>query len=323
MDPKRALVRLRSHEAEISALASDQGGHVARDQLYELGLSRDAIRHRLDIGYLIPVFRKVYAVGHLPAHPHDRARGALLAAGPGAGLSHPSAATLWEIERGWTFPLHITVSTDRRLAGITIHRSSLITPDDITTHYGLPVTSAAWTLLDNAPRLTLKQLQRAIDDLRMPRRFVTLEQLEALVIRCPRHRGARKLSAVLGFADREPTRSGWEQEWPAFAARHGLPQTYEMNAVIGSHRVDVHFPQARVVIELDGWEAHRSYASFVGDRERDADLLAGHGITTVRITRAGFRARPAQEADRLRAILTRQAMEQRPRRRRGGGPVPR
>jgi hypothetical protein len=296
----------RSTEALIAALAGSQGGYISRRQLLRLGLTRSAIQHRLSTGFLIAAFPGVYALGHLPAHPHDRARGVLLAAGPGAALSHRSAATLWEIRRGWEFPLHVTVRTDRRLRGVVIHRNRLVTDRDLRTHYGLKVTSPALTILDLAAgdEPSDAALERAIDDLRMPRRFLTLEQLEEVAGRFPRHGGARRLRRLLGIVQPEPTRSGWEQEWASFAARHGLPP-YAMNVVIGRRRVDVLFAAARVAVEMDGWEAHRSYAAFVADRGGDADLLARHGIVTVRLTRARFRRQPGREARRLHEILRR------------------
>lgn len=207
----------RSTELAITALAGSQGGYISRRQLLGLGLTRSAIQHRLSTGYLIAAFPGVYAVGHLPTHPHDRARGVLLAAGPQAVLSHASAATLWEVRRGWEFPLHVTVPTDRRLRGIVVHRNRLITDRDVRTHYGLRVTSPALTILDQAAsgELSDAALERAIDDLRMPRRFLTLEQLEEVAGRFPYHRGTRRLRRLLGTAQPEPTRSGWEQEWPS------------------------------------------------------------------------------------------------------------
>src|SRR5581483_4763354 len=102
-----------------------------------------------------------------------------------------------------------------------------------------------------------------------------------------------------------PTRSGWEQEWEPFATRHRLPR-YEMNVLLDGHRVDVLFRAERVVVELDGWQAHSSYTAFLADRERDAALLATHGIVTVRITRPSFRTAPADVARRLCTILARQ-----------------
>lgn len=76
-----------------------------------------------------------------------------------------------------------------------------------------------------------------------------------------------------------------------------------MNVVVGGRRVDVLFEAARVAVEMDGWEAHRSYAAFVADRDGDADLLAKQGIVTVRLTRQHFRRRPGREARRLNEIL--------------------
>ena len=68
-------------EKKISALANRQRGYVKRVQLFALGLSRHGIAHRAKTGRLIPVYAGVYAVGHLPRLPHDRAYGALLAGG--------------------------------------------------------------------------------------------------------------------------------------------------------------------------------------------------------------------------------------------------
>ena len=293
----------------IRELADRHGGHVSRDQLRALGLSIDAIKHRIATGFLIPVFRGVYAVGHIPTHPHDRARGALLAVGREAALSHGSAAALWGIWKEWHFPLEMSTPLNRRPSGLIVHHNKHLTGNRIATHWGIRVTSPAMTVLDLAPRLTGKRLQRAIDDLRMPTKFVTLEQLEAIAIELPHHRGARRLRRVLGISMSEPTRSPWEQDWPPFAKRYGLP-AYEMNAIVGGDRVDVLFAAERVVVELDGWEAHNSYDSFVADRARDASLLADHGISTVRITKQSFRKGPAEEARRLRLILTRRVRDE-------------
>jgi len=53
MDPTIDHVSL----AAVLALAREQHGVVARTQLLELGLSADAIRHRIERGRLLPVQR--------------------------------------------------------------------------------------------------------------------------------------------------------------------------------------------------------------------------------------------------------------------------
>ena len=71
----------------IDRIARRQGGFVKRVQLIALGLSAKQIDYRIRIGRLIPVYRGVYAVGHLPRLPVDRAHGALLASGQKSALS--------------------------------------------------------------------------------------------------------------------------------------------------------------------------------------------------------------------------------------------
>ena len=78
----------------IAAIAERQGGHVTAEQLAALALSRRAVQRRLQRGFLIAVFRGVYAVGRLPTLAEDQAKGALLAMGDGAALSPDSAAYL-------------------------------------------------------------------------------------------------------------------------------------------------------------------------------------------------------------------------------------
>jgi hypothetical protein len=82
----------------VWALAARQHGVVARRQLLELGLHRQAITHRIARGRLHPTaWRGVYAVGRPELSRHGVLMAAALAGGPDAVLSHRSAAELWEI----------------------------------------------------------------------------------------------------------------------------------------------------------------------------------------------------------------------------------
>lgn len=78
-------------------LAERQHGRIARRQLLELGCSRGWITGRIASGFLIPEHSGVYAVGVLRDDVLGRAMAAVLACGPGALLSHGSAAALWKI----------------------------------------------------------------------------------------------------------------------------------------------------------------------------------------------------------------------------------
>jgi very-short-patch-repair endonuclease len=300
---KADYLRKSEHaDARIAELAGRQRGYVTRRQLLALGESRTEIAYRVKTGRLIPDYAGVYAVGHLSKDPMDRAHGAVLACGDRAVLSHQSAATLWGIYRHWQRPFHVTDVSEHRHRGIAVHRSSLH-PHDRTRQLGLPVTSPARTLLDNAPRMTRKALTRAVNDLRR-QGFLNLSDLVELLIRAPRHPGARRLRPF-AHTQRGPTRSEFEDAFHAFTRRFGLPNAL-VNTTLHGLEVDAYFPDHGVIVELDGWDFHSSRDSFESDRDRDATMLA-LGIVTVRITWERLFERPEREAGRLLRILERRS----------------
>src|SRR4051794_36849988 len=87
----------RDHDAAIAALADRQHGVVERTQLAKLGLARGAIEWRVQRKRLHPLHRGVYSVGHRVLSGRGRWMAAVLSAGPGAVLSHRSAAALWDL----------------------------------------------------------------------------------------------------------------------------------------------------------------------------------------------------------------------------------
>lgn len=297
-----------SIDARISEIASPQGGYIHRDQLNRLPLTAKAARHRLRRGFLIHAYYRVYAVGHIPTDPISRAKGALLAAGPRSALGHESAASYYGIFRRWSYPLHVTVPTDRRIKGLVIHRNRQLLRSDIRTpEPGLRVVSPVIALLDVAPQLSQKRLRRVVNEIRLEH-GIGLAALSATIDRFPRHPGRACLKPIVATSQNQPTRSGWEDEWPAFAAKYALPP-YVMNEIVEGYRVDVLIESERVVVELDGWETHQTREAFVRDREQDAAILARTGIPTVRITHERFHRAPAKEAARLHAIIDRRRSE--------------
>ena len=297
-----------STDRRIAEVAAPQGGYIHQAQLAALSLTAKAIHHRVRRGYLIRAYKLVYAVGHVPSDPISRAKGALLAAGPGSALSHDSAASYYGIFSTWTDPFHVTVPTDRRIAGLRIHRNCRLRQSDILTpEPGLRVISPILAVLDVADRLTPQRLDRVVNEIRLKHR-IPLATFVAVLDRFPRRPGVKALRAILQRSQSQPTRSAWEDEWPDFAAKHQLP-AYVMNQRVAGYRVDVLFTAERVITELDGWETHQTHAAFIRDREQDATILAGAGMPTVRITYERFHRHAPREAARLRAILDRRRAE--------------
>jgi very-short-patch-repair endonuclease len=285
----------------IAALARTQHGYITRQQLLDLGLGPRAIEYRVAIGRLIPVYRGVYAVGHVPLGMEARAHAAVLACGTGAVLSYGSAASLWKYVKDWSAPLEVTAKSDRRRPGITVHRATSLTRRDVTQQLGIPVTSPARTVLDMTPRLGDRQLRRFMRDARLTH-TLGLSDLAELLARQPRHPATKRLQP---FIDPRhpggPTRSEFEDAFIEFARRYDLPAPIT-NTQLHGYEIDALFPTERVIVELDGAEFHLDREVFESDRERDAALLEA-GYVTVRITWERLKQQPAREAARLRKIL--------------------
>jgi len=292
----------------VHRFASEQGGHITREQLKEAGVSRATITRWVDSGKLIRVYRGVYAVGHLQRNPIDAAHAALLAGGERCALAGGCALVLWEVWRYWPKRHEILIAGDRRPSGLVVHHSSTLLQRDISTVQGLRVTSPARTLLDTAERLTAKQLTRAVNDLRF-RDLLTISQLEDVIERNPTHPAVTLLQAHLEHAQAEPTRSVLEDRFLPLLRRHKLPAP-RINVDLMGYTVDAYFPEQQLIVELDGWKRHRTMERFLGDRRQDFAILAATGIPTVRLpyedvgdaSMPQLRRLLVPEAERLRLV---------------------
>jgi predicted transcriptional regulator of viral defense system/very-short-patch-repair endonuclease len=272
----------------VAHVAATQHGIVTRAQLLSAGVSEDAIDRRLRAGRLLRVHRGVYAVGHIPPSPHAKSMAAVLACGPHAVLSHRSAAALYGLLRHHG-PVEVTAPSNHTHRGITVHRSTLA---DRTTHYGVPVTTPARTLLDLADVLDPAALTRAVNEARL-RHLLSTDDLDRTLRSSP----GRRTSAF--DTTQAPTRSVFEDAFLAFIDRHRFPRP-EVNQHIHGYEVDMLWRPQRVIAELDGRAYHEH--TFEDDREKDAHLLAAD-LTTVRVTWRRLTVTPDREARRFHALL--------------------
>jgi hypothetical protein len=285
----------------IARLADDQHGNVSYAQLRAIGLSHNAIAHRVKTGRLHRVYRGVYSVGRPPKTAHEHAMAAVLACGDGAALSHHSALALWGLAEWKWSGIHVTVPGDRRPKGIKVHRASGLTSREFRKHQGIRMTSPARTILDCAPTLTDKALRRAVNDARRsPQAHVRPWHLEDIIERFPYHPGAKKLRPILEIKG-GPTRSDWEDGFPAFCKQFDLPDPV-LSTYVAGHEVDALWPEHKIIIELDSWDFHQDRDAFETDRDRDADTLAA-GYLTIRITWERIDQCSTREAARLHEII--------------------
>ena len=295
----------RGADTLIACLAGAQHGVVARRQLRALGLSDDAIDHRLACGRLHAVHRGVFAVGHRRLTREGAWTAAVLAAGPGAALAIRSAAALLRIRAAGAQEIDVMSARHRRSrAGIRIHHVPLA-PDEVTVHRGIPVTTPARTLLDLAAVLDPHALARAVDRAEALR-LASPTSLHALLTRHPRRAGAHELERLLAThrIGNALTRSELEDRFLDLVDAEDLPRPL-VNAACGTSELDFTWRAERLVVEVDGYETHGTREAFERDRARDRALQAA-GWRVARITWRQLDEEPHRIAKELRALLYRQ-----------------
>jgi hypothetical protein len=256
----------------LAALAERQHGVIAARQLIALGFGRRAIENRVRAGQLHVWYRGVYAVGHRALTREGRWLAAVLAVGPGAVLSHRTAAALWGIRPTARARIEVTVPVKRRSVGdIQLHHARLAA-DEVTAVDDIPVTTAARTLVDLAAVLRPREVVKAAEQteiLRLP--FPDLE----------RYRGRRGVKS-LPRDEPPPTRSELEARFIAFLNANDLPRPL-VNARIQGVEADFAWPNVKAMVELDGFATHGTRRAFERDRARDRALQAA-GWRVVRVT---------------------------------------
>jgi very-short-patch-repair endonuclease len=259
------------------------------------GIGGQGIKRRLRSGRLHPSpWRGVYAVGRPELTRLGRWMAAVLACGPGATLSHSSAAALDGIAPERLGEIEISVLANRQPGrdGIRIHRRASM---QTTTRNGIPLTSPTQTLLDLATRLGPRHLESAVNnadnrDLVDPERL--RNEIEALG-----GPGVRPLRRLLDEATFTLTDTELERYFLPIARRAGLPKPLTQQHLNG-HRVDFYFPALKLVVETDGLRYHRTPTQQVRDRKRDQAHMRA-GLTPLRFTHFQVRYEP----DDVEAIL--------------------
>jgi very-short-patch-repair endonuclease/predicted transcriptional regulator of viral defense system len=267
----------------LARLAGRQHGVVARRQLLALGLTRHAIQDRITSGHLHRLHRGVYAVGHRLLTAKGRWMAAVLAAGPDALLSHRQALSLWDLLRIPSGAIDVTVPgrTGRRgPKGIRMHHSEHLTATDRTQIDNIPVTSLAWTLVDHAATAHPQRVRSVLEQVQRRELHVDLDEL---LERFPNRKGSKAIRVALAQM-RGPapwTQSELEDRFLALIREAGLPEP-ETNVLVEGELVDALWRDQRLIVEVDGYEFHKSRAQFESDRRRDAKLqVAGYRVLRV------------------------------------------
>jgi very-short-patch-repair endonuclease len=300
---------MRARERELARLATQQHGVVAQRQLLAIGFSERAIKVRLDAGRLNALHREVYAVGHSRVSQHGRWLAAVLAYGGSALLSHRTAAALWGLGRPRSSPIDVSAPIGRqglrRRSGIWIHRGRLH-PEDRGERAGIPVTSVARTLFDLAEVVDFQRLEHAWEEADRLK-LLRLGEVEGVCERGYGRRALKPIRRLLAEAHAVTrTRSPLEDRFQGFCRFYDLPP-HGTNVEVLGKEVDVLWPAAKLIVELDSWEFHSHRAAFQRDRRRDTRLLVA-GYRTARVTHDRLDREAATLATEIRGLLQAQVV---------------
>jgi hypothetical protein len=283
---------VRFLEQALAALALAQHGVFTLDQLRELGLTDDAVHKRVAAGRLHRIHRGVYSLVPRELLTWEGLyMAAVLACGPGAAISHRSAARLHELRNYGYTRIEVTVprGSYRKHQRVLVHCSTTLTDRDVTVVNNIPATTVARTLFDLGELLTPRQLERAFDQAEI------LQVLDARAIndqlaRNPTRRGAKSVKHLLKthYIGSTPTDNEFEDAFLALTRDIGLPDPrsqYYIDPGDGEPpiKADFAWPDRKIVVETDGHRTHRTRNAFETDRRRDQRLTAA-GWAVIRIT---------------------------------------
>jgi len=157
--PIAHTLRARQDKLAVAALAGRQWVVIARAQLERTGVGRMTISRWLQDGHLYRLYPGVYAVGHRALSIEGRLAAALLYAGPGAMLSHATAAWWWGLWRPLPLGSMSALPARRSVPGLAVHGRRRL---ERVWHRRLSVTTVAQTLLDLAIDAAPMALRRAL-----------------------------------------------------------------------------------------------------------------------------------------------------------------
>ncbi|AGB21123.1 hypothetical protein Mycsm_00677 [Mycobacterium sp. JS623] len=254
-------------------------GVITLAQAQRIGLSQKAVQRRVASGHWIRCSRGVYFVDDRPFTDAARIRAAVWGYGERAVGSGLTAAWWHDLTKFAPNIVEVTVprnSHGRSREGCRIRRRDL-DPSDVVVLGGLGVTALALTVVEAAvkERGGVKLMDAALQ------RRIGLPELWRAHMRNKGRYGSPGARRLLQAAS-SGARSEAERLIVKLLREAGITG-WQTNYPIGPYKVDIAFPESRIVIEVDGWAFHNDREVFQTDRKRQ-NYLTLMGWLVLRFT---------------------------------------
>lgn len=302
-------------DRRAAALAEHQHGHVSRTQALGLGMTPRMITQRTVNGRWEQVTGRVFRLCGAPRSWQGRLLAAVLDAGDGAVATGRSGAALWRIAGYGMREPEVLVARpgDHRPPLGLLHETRYLPPVHVTAQQGVPVVTPARLMVELAAIERPQRLERAIDNA-IAASILTPEALASAVAELC-HRG-RKGSTVLKALALEilpgyvPPASELEARFRDLVRTAGIRDEMVLQANVGGEewigRVDVLFPSARLIVELDSRRWHTSRMARESDLRR-TNRLEIVGWRVLQITWRRLMDDPVGIVHELRQLLAQAA----------------
>ena len=269
----------------LRTLARDQAGVIARRQALDAGMSVGAINARVRFGRWRRVHLGVYATFTGPMSRGAQLWAAVLTAGPGAQLSHESAAEIIRLTDRRSALIHVTIPANRRVIapkGMKIHMSSHLRGGWRFAGGIPPHTFAEQTVID------LVHAADNLDDViacvtgAFGRKLTDADRLRREAAARSKLRWRADLDEVI-LAAAGGAHSVIEYRYDRDVERaHGLPPAAKQSKFAqpdgsGGYR-DRYYEEYGLIIELDGKQYHPDELKG-RDQDRDNHAVATAGST--------------------------------------------
>jgi very-short-patch-repair endonuclease len=266
---------IRPLPPKVELLVHHQEGIVRREQLIAAGMTPSAIRRRLASGEWRRLGEGVYATFTGKSTREAKLWITVLLAGPGALLSHETAAGLHGFAKQASPRIHVSVPAARdpgrtfQMRGVVVHRSRVMRPDKIQAPWLLPRTGVESTAID------LVAAAETFDDAYAWICRATADQLTVPVLLRKEIAGRARLRwrtwITEALADAESgVNSALELRYVRAVERaHGLPAAQRQAKQQAGHktmRLDNLYVGYQLCVELDGAAYHPPE-----ERQKDAD----------------------------------------------------
>lgn len=300
-------------EATLADRAERRYGLFTLEHAVAAGMNRTTLYRRARRGRYALLHPGVFGFAGQPESWERSLLAGCLAAGGDAVASHRSAARLWGLTDTSDDIVEITVPANQRprLQKVVLHRSADLDPSHTTVRRRIPVTNPLRTMVDLGTVLCAEGVEDALDaGIAWPSLFsvaAVRAMLDQLAGNGRRGSGVLRQvldERVLGDAVSD---SKLERRMGALLKRAGLPPAVFHHVVctpggVFLAEVDFAYPELKLVIEVDGFDAHGTPRAMAKDFVRQNGLVP-YGWHVLRFTWRQVTRQPEMVAQAIRAAL--------------------